>query len=48
MTPEDQEELGGLLGENHAHCQGVSVSGDEWWRYLKACRGDFSEEVLNE
>jgi hypothetical protein len=44
MTSEDQAELALLLGETKVHCQGVSISGSEWWHYLKACRGDFSEE----
>lgn len=48
MTPEDQEELRALLGEGHVHHQGVLVSPDSWWHYLKACRGDFSKEVENE
>ncbi len=50
MTEEDQAELSILLDEK-AHCQGVSVSSDSWWHYLKACRGDFSEsqeEVLDD
>jgi hypothetical protein len=45
MTPEDQAELATLLGQERVHCQGESVSSDSWWHYLKACRGDFSEEV---
>jgi len=43
MTKEDQAELSALLGEK-VHCQGMSVSGGSWWHYLKACRGDFSDE----
>lgn len=39
MTDADQEELSDLLGKR-VHCQGHSISSDEWWEHLKACRGD--------
>lgn len=48
MTLEDQVELALLLGEKSVHSQGVSVASKDWWHYLKACRGDFSEEDPNE
>ena len=46
MTEEDQIELTALLGKDRkVHCQGESVSPDQWWPYLIACRGDHSQEA---
>ena len=45
MIEADRIELAELLGKDRMiHCQGESVSPDNWWPYLLACRGDYSND----
>ena len=43
ITPEDGRELADLLGLDQPVHQYESVPSGQWYHYLKACRGDFSD-----